>query len=65
MKLMINGLSQEHVCQDLMGLLQALNKPANGLAIAVNEQIVPRQQWAEFQLSEHDNISVFQAIAGG
>lgn len=65
MKLIINGQSQEYVCQDLTALLQILNKPANGLAIAVNEQIVPHQQWPQFQLTENDNISIFQAIAGG
>lgn len=65
MKLQINGQVQEFAITVLEELITALDKPEQGIAIAVNEQIIPRQQWASFTLSENDNISLFQAIAGG
>ena len=65
MKLIVNGSEQEFAVTELIGLLSVLNKQPKGIAIAVNQQIVPRQKWSEFQLAENDNISVFQAIAGG
>jgi len=65
MKLQINGQVQEFAITVLAELITALDKPEQGIAIAVNEQIIPRQQWASFTLSENDNISLFQAIAGG
>lgn len=65
MKLIVNGSEQEFAVTELIGLLAAIDKQPKGIAIAVNQQIIPRQQWSQFQLSEHDNVSIFQAIAGG
>ncbi|MCG6200748.1 sulfur carrier protein ThiS [Psychromonas antarctica] len=47
------------------GLLKSLDKPLNGSALAVNGEIISRTKWAEYRLCEGDNISLFQAIAGG
>ena len=46
-------------------LLMMLNKPLHGTAIAVNQTIISRCQWPDFYFSEGDQISLFQAIAGG
>lgn len=46
-------------------LLITLNKPTQGCAVAVNKEIVSRSKWSEFELNEGDQISLFQAIAGG
>lgn len=46
-------------------LLAHLNKPLMGSAIAVNQDIISRSHWADTILNEGDNISLFQAIAGG
>lgn len=46
-------------------LLKSLDKPLNGSALAVNEHIIRRSQWAEYRLCDGDKISLFQAIAGG
>lgn len=42
---------------------QGLLKP--GIALAVNEVIVPRSQWSEHVLQDGDNVLLFQVIAGG
>ncbi len=49
----------------IAALLKILDKPLHGSAIAVNQSIVSRCQWAEYRLAEGDKISLFQAIAGG
>jgi sulfur carrier protein len=36
-----------------------------GCAVAVNNHIVPRSRWESTVLCEGDEISLFQAIAGG
>ena len=46
-------------------LLVSLNKPLTGSAIAVNQNVISRSQWGQHLLSEGDQISLFQAIAGG
>ena len=46
-------------------LLISLDKPLMGSAIAVNQEIISRTHWADTILNEGDNISLFQAIAGG
>ncbi len=49
----------------LSALLAELEQPGQGIAIAVNETIIARQEWDQFTLSENDHITLFQAIAGG
>ena len=46
-------------------LLVNLDKPLKGSALAVNQKIISRSKWAEYKLCEGDQISLFQAIAGG
>ena len=36
-----------------------------GSALAVNQIIIPRDQWDHFALQDGDTILLFQAIAGG
>jgi len=46
-------------------LLSVLESPLKGSAIAVNQKIISRSEWASYQLQESDQVSLFQAIAGG
>jgi sulfur carrier protein len=46
-------------------LLVLLESPLKGSAIAVNQKIISRSEWGRFQLQENDQVSLFQAIAGG
>jgi len=36
-----------------------------GIAVAVNNKVVPRMQWAEFKLNQNDKITVIRATQGG
>lgn len=47
-------------------LLQTLDiQIRNGIAIAVNEQIVPKSDWPSMFLSSQDQVIIIQATAGG
>ncbi|WP_028863561.1 sulfur carrier protein ThiS [Psychromonas aquimarina] len=46
-------------------LLEVLDKPLQGTAVAVNQNILSRSLWGDYFLQEGDQISLFQAIAGG
>jgi sulfur carrier protein len=46
-------------------LLVVLESPLKGTAIAVNQKIISRTEWANYHLQENDHVSLFQVIAGG
>ena len=48
---------------DVLPLLQIAE--ADGIAIAVNEVVVPRAEWAGYRLREADRVFVIRATQGG
>lgn len=38
---------------------------ATGVAVAINESVIPRQDWEDVTLSEEDTVEVIQAQQGG
>lgn len=46
-------------------LAAALNIPEKGTAIAVNNKIVLKQDWATTTLADSDNVTVISAAYGG
>lgn len=55
-------LSRSHT---LAELLVSLNIASQGVAVAVNGQVINRSRWSDHQLADNDQVSVFEAIAGG
>lgn len=49
----------------LRELLSLLELPDQGIALAVNRSVVPRQQWAARQVAGSDRIEIVRAIGGG
>ncbi len=49
----------------LRELLAVLELSDQGVALAVNRSVVPRQQWSERQLAPSDRIEIVRAIGGG
>lgn len=53
---------------DLQTLLKEqlhITPEKKGIAVAVNEQIIPRHQWKEYTLQQNDRILVITAAQGG
>lgn len=65
MKLTINDEIKTVEVTTISSLLTVLDQPEKGIAVAVNQAIITRQKWDGFQLSENDQVTLFQAIAGG
>ncbi len=40
-------------------------KETNGIALALNEEIIPRSEWQKTILFEEDKIIIIGAVAGG
>jgi len=48
---------------DLLETKELNNK--KGIAVAVNGNVIPRQNWSDTQLSHNDSILVIKAAQGG
>ncbi|WP_157982857.1 sulfur carrier protein ThiS [Aliidiomarina minuta] len=49
----------------ISALLEQQNIPIQGVAVAVNNEVIPRSLWQEVGIQEQDQVAVFQAVAGG
>lgn len=49
----------------LATLMFKINPQATGLAVAVNNHVIPKKQWEETLLTENDNILIITATQGG
>ncbi len=62
----INRNPQQVSCgTNLEQIITQFDLPQQGCVFAINNQVVPRSAWTATLLSEGDDISLFQAIAGG
>ncbi|NMM26994.1 MAG: sulfur carrier protein ThiS [Glaciimonas sp.] len=50
---------------NLEALLASLDLAGKGIAVAVNRQVVPRQQWPQRLLQPLDRVDIVRAIGGG
>ena len=50
---------------NLQQLIDALELVGKGIAVAVNLQVVPRQQWQQRVLQPRDRVDIVRAIGGG
>ncbi|WP_137403563.1 sulfur carrier protein ThiS [Echinicola rosea] len=68
MNFLLNGERIELTTKDLSlsGMLQQQQIDANrGMALAVNDQVIPKSDWDHYQLSENDQILIIKATQGG
>ena len=65
MKLKVNDKEVETGATHLSQFSQEQNLPTSGIAIAVNQRMVPRTEWDSYALNEGDNILIIKAVCGG
>lgn len=47
-------------------VLSHLNgKEPKGIAVALNETIIPKQEWGSTEINENDSIEIVHAVQGG
>ncbi len=65
MKVWLNGKEVETAATSLTLLTEELALPVEGVAVAVNNRMVPRSQWADYVLTEGVHIVIIKAACGG
>ena len=65
MKLKVNNQEVETGAITLSLFSQEQNLPTTGIAVAVNQRMVPRTKWDSYTLNEGDNIIIIKAVCGG
>ena len=63
MKVQVNNKEVEMTPASTLTQLAA--QPVQGIAIAVNNKMIPRSEWEKFALQENDNLVVIKAACGG
>ena len=65
MKISVNNKEVETRANYLLQLSQQLELPQTGIAVAVNNHMVPRSEWEHFVLHENDELIIIKAVCGG
>jgi thiamine biosynthesis protein ThiS len=65
MNLTINGETQVLSAETLGALITGLGMKPDRVAIELNREIVPRDQWPQTPLHEGDRIEIVQFVGGG
>ncbi|SBS27289.1 Sulfur carrier protein ThiS [Marinomonas aquimarina] len=65
MQLYVNDEPVQSEHSTLTELLNSIVSAEQRVAVAVNQQVVPRSQWSECLLKDNDRIDIFESIAGG
>lgn len=65
MKVTVNNREVETTASNLLLLSQQLNLPPAGIAVAVNNRIVPRSEWENSPISQGDSLIIIKAVCGG
>lgn len=65
MKVSVNNKEMETQAGNLLRLSEELALPALGVAVAVDNRMVPRTAWEEYALREGMQIVIIKAACGG
>ena len=65
MNLTINGENQASSAETLGALVAQLGMKPDRVAIELNREIVPREQWPETPLHEGDRLEIVHFVGGG
>ncbi len=66
MKLTLNNKPTEFQGSNLNQLLLDVNlAETKGIAVAVNNKVIPRNEWNTHKLNENDSITIIRATQGG
>ncbi len=50
---------------DMGSLIEKLDLTGQRVAVEVNEELVPRSSFADYQLRENDAVEIIHAVGGG
>jgi sulfur carrier protein len=67
LEVLVNGRPTTMAAGATVAAIVAALQPGGGggMAVAINEELVPRSQWEERTLAAHDRVEVLTAAQGG
>ncbi len=65
MKIRINNKETDVQAKSLLDLAKELSLRERGVAVAVNNRMIPRTDWQQTALKDDDNIVIIKAVCGG
>ena len=65
MNLTINGEPRVSAAENLDALVDQLGMKGDRVAIELNREIVPREQWAQTLLHDGDRLEIVHFVGGG
>lgn len=65
MQVLINNTLTATEAINVAELAEQLELPERGVALAVNQRIIPRTEWTGTLLMPNDNITIIKAAFGG
>ena len=61
----VNNKKTDIQCATLAELVASQNLPEQGVAVAVDNEMIPRSQWETFRLEPSQRITILKAFCGG
>jgi len=65
MQLIVNGEEKNTKAKTVQNLLDELDINEKVMAAAVNMNVVKKENWSKFELSENDKVEFLQFVGGG
>lgn len=65
MKVIINNQPKDTNASSLQDLVSELALPGQGVAVAVNNEMIPKDNWAVHKIKDGDDILIIKAACGG
>ena len=65
MKVIINNKETETQAKTIKELAEEMKLPATGVAVAISNVMVPRDEWASTEVKENADIVIGKAFCGG
>ena len=67
MEIIINSQPRDCVNDITISTLlgETIGSKQNGIAVAVNDMVIPKSKWESFELKSHDTVLIIKATQGG
>lgn len=66
MEINLNNQKRSISSSNLLALInEVLGEKTKGTAIAVNDVVVPKAEWENYQLEQNDKVIIIKATQGG
>jgi len=65
MRLIVNGKEKNIEAKTVQDLLDELDLNEKVMAIAVNLDVIKKEEWISFKLKQNDKVELLQFVGGG